>query len=174
MKKLGTDELYAYAGRLLSLRPLTISELRDKLARRAVEPGDLPGVMARLKQAGYLDDRKFAESFASARRDSRGFGKSRVLRDLMARRVAPSLARAAANQAYAGADETAMIESYLERKFRNRDLGRLLQEPKQLAAAFRRLRGAGFSAGNSIRVLKRYSAEAERLEDVESEDSTAP
>ena len=36
-----------------------------------------------------------------------------------------------------------------------------------LASVYRKLRGAGFSSGNSIRVLKRYRAEAERLEEME-------
>jgi len=39
-----------------------------------------------------------------------------------------------------------------------------------LASAFRKLRGAGFSAGNSIRVLKRYAADAERLEEMDEEE----
>jgi hypothetical protein len=37
--------------------------------------------------------------------------------------------------------------------------------------AFRKLHGAGFSTGNSIRVLKRYAAEAERLEEMEDEST---
>ena len=45
--------------------------------------------------------------------------------------------------------------------------GALLQEQKNLASVFRKLRGAGFSTGNSIRVLKCYAAEAERLEEIE-------
>jgi hypothetical protein len=45
------------------------------------------------------------------------------------------------------------------------DLGELLQEDKKLQSVFRRLRYAGFSAGASVRVLKRYAAQADRLED---------
>ena len=58
-----------------------------------------------------------------------------------------------------------MIESFLARKYRGKDLGALLSEEKHLASAFRRLRAAGFSTGNSIRVLKRFAAEADRLEE---------
>ena len=64
-----------------------------------------------------------------------------------------------------------MIEKFLERKFRGKNLGVLLAEQKYLASAFRRLRGAGFSTGNSIRVLKRYAADAERLEDMDAGDT---
>jgi hypothetical protein len=36
-----------------------------------------------------------------------------------------------------------------------------------LASAHRKLRLAGFSSGNAIRVLKRHAAEAEKLEGME-------
>jgi regulatory protein len=94
------------------------------------------------------------------------------MRDLMARRVAPAVAQEAVNAAFEGADEVGMIEQFLARKFRGKDLGALLQEEKNLASAFRKLRLAGFSAGTSIRVLKRYAAEADRLE--EMDDSIDP
>src|SRR5258708_31512577 len=88
------------------------------------------------------------------------------MRDLMARRVAPELARKAAESAYAEADETGMIQRFLERKFRGKDLPSFLREEKNLASAYRRLRTAGFGGANSIEVLKRYAALAERLEDM--------
>ena len=168
-QKLDYDALTAYAARTLAARAHTSSELREKLKRRAMRVADADLVIARLKDAGYLDDKQFAESFASWRRDRAGLGKARVVRDLMARRVAPGLAQKAAATAFQGADETAMIEKFLARKYRGKDLGALLREEKHLAAAFRKLRAAGFSTGNSIRVLKRYAAEAERLEEMEEE-----
>jgi regulatory protein len=99
---------------------LTISELREKLKRRAVEPADVDDVLARLKESGYLNDHRFAESYASWRRDDGGFGKTRVMRDLMARRVAPAVAKQAAETAYKGTDEVAMIEKFLARKYRGK------------------------------------------------------
>jgi regulatory protein len=163
----------AYAARTLGGRAQTSSELREKLKRRASRKEDVDAVISRLKDGGYLNDKRFAESFANWRRDNAGFGKSRVVRDLMSRRVAPALAKQAAETAYGESDETAMIEAFLARKYRGKDLKTLLMEEKYLASAYRRLRGAGFSSGNSIRVLKRYAAEAERLEETEeSEDRT--
>jgi regulatory protein len=98
-------------------------------------------------------------------------GKTRVLRDLMARHVAPAVAKEAVDAAFEGVDETAMIEAFLKRKYRGKDLGVRLREQKELASAFRKLRGAGFSTGNSIRVLKRYAAEADQLEELEEGDA---
>jgi regulatory protein len=168
-KPLDIDGLMAYAARVLTSRAQTISELREKLRRRAAERRDADEVIQRLKAIGYLNDQRFAESFASWRRDNQGLGKTRVVRDLLARRVAPELARKAAEAAYSSADEVEMIQQFLERKYRGKDLGALLQEEKHLASAYRRLRTAGFTAGNSIRVLKGYAAEAERLEEMEEE-----
>jgi regulatory protein len=153
----------------LSARAYTISELKTRLKKRAARAEDIEAVLARLKQAGVVNDRRFAGSFAEWRRENQGLGKSRVLRDLMARRVAPAVAREAVDAAFEGVDETAMIQAFLERKYRGKDLGALLLEQKNLASVFRKLRGAGFSTGNSIRVLKRYAAEAERLEEIDED-----
>lgn len=157
----------AYSARVLSARAQTTAELREKLKRRAAEPAHVDEVLARLKQMGYLNDERFAEGFASWRKDQEGLGKTRVLRDLMARRVAPPVAKKAAEAVFQGSDEIAMIERFLERKYRGKDLGALLGEEKHLAAAYRKLRLAGFSSGNSIKVLKRHAAEAEKLEEME-------
>jgi regulatory protein len=169
-KPLDADGLMAYAARTLSARAQTSSELREKLRRRAARKEDVDGVISRLKDAGYLNDKRFAESFANWRRDNAGFGKTRVMRDLMSRRVAPALAKQAAETAYQESDEIAMIEQFLARKYRGKDLKTMLTEEKHLASVYRRLRAAGFGTGNSIRVLKRYAAEAERLEEMEESE----
>jgi regulatory protein len=169
-KKLDIDGLMNYAARALGGRALSMGELRNRLIPRAAHKDDVAEVISRLKQAGYLNDRRFADSFASSRRENQGVGKARVLSDLMARRVAPAVARQAVEAAYSQADEPLLIERFLERKYRGKNLGELLAEQKYLAAAYRKLRMAGFSSGNSIRVLKRYAAEAERLEEMEPGD----
>ncbi len=143
--------------------------MRNRLKRRAAQPEDVAEVLARLKQAGLMDDRRFADSFANWRRENQGLGKARVVRDLMTRRVAPAVAQKAVDRAYAEVDETGLIENFLSRKYRGKNLGELLREPKNLASAYRKLRVAGFSSGNSIGALKRYAAEADRLEEMEEE-----
>jgi len=168
-KPLDENRLLAFAAQALSARALTVSELREKLKRRAATPSDVDLVLARLKEAGYLNDQRFAESYAGWRRDDGGFGKTRVLRDLMSRRVAPAVAKQAADAAFKETDEVAMIEAFLQRKYRGKDLAALLKEEKHLASAYRKLRTSGFSTANSIKVLKRYADQAELLEDTENE-----
>jgi|SRR5215471_505955 len=172
-KPLEREALMDYAARALSARAQSLNELRNRLKKKAASAEDLEDVLRRLKEAGMVNDRQFAGSFANWRKENQGFGKTRVVRDLMARRVAPAVAREAVEKAYAGADETAMVEDFLARKYRGKDLKALLQEEKHLASAFRKLRGAGFSAGVAIRVLKRYAAEADRLEEMDEPESAA-
>lgn len=164
-KRLDAAELLDFALRSLSSRAMSIGELRTKLTRRATHPEDVTEVMSKLKQVGYLNDRTFADSFATARLASQGFGKARVLRDLRQRQVPPNVAEKAVEQAYQDSDETELILKFLGRKYRNRPLATLLKEPKELASAYRKLRLAGFSSAASIRVLKNYAAEADLLED---------
>jgi len=75
---------------------------------------------------------------------------------------------------YCETDETEMIQAFLERKYRNTSLPKFLADDKNLAAAFRRLRYAGFSAGNSIRVLRRHARNEEALDSLESSELPEP
>jgi regulatory protein len=158
-RRLAAEALWGYALRVLGGRACSIGELREKLLRRAERAEDVPGLLARLKEYGYLNDQRFAESYSTARLENQGLGKARVLADLRKRRVAPAVAEKAVREAYRDADETTLIEEYLRRKYRNTELAARLAEPKHLAAAYRRLRMAGFSSGNSLRVLKRLAKE---------------
>lgn len=167
--------LWQFALRTLSGRAHSISELREKLRRRAERIEDVEPILSRLKEHGYLDDRRFADNYAAARLQNQGFGKTRVLRDLRLRRVVPKVAEQAVQQAYSDTDEFELIEKFLQRKYRKVSLPAFLAEPKNLASAYRRLRSAGFSSGNSIRVLKDYAAQAELLESLEaSEEQEEP
>jgi regulatory protein len=166
-KKLDSGKLLDHALRLLSGRAHSLGELREKLKRRAEKAEDIDGVMLKLKEAGYLNDRRFAEGFASARLANQGLGRMRVLRDLRQKLVAPKLAEQVVEQTFRETDETQLVEAWLERKYRGKPLSTLLADQKKLASVFQRLRYAGFSAAVSIRVLKRYAVEAEQLEGVE-------
>jgi len=161
---LDANALWSFALKVLGGRALSTAELKEKLRKRAEDPSEIDGVVARLKEYGYLNDPAFAESYSTARRDNQGFGKARVLRDLRQRRIAPAVAEKAVEQSFGGTDETALIEQFLERKYRKIALVEYLQEDKHLASAYRRLQYAGYSSGASIRVLKRYAARAEELE----------
>ena len=161
----------AYAAQALSARAQSVSELRTKLRRKAAHKEDVDDVLAYLKESGYADDKRFADAFAGWRRENQGLGKARVVRDLMAKRVSPQVAQAAVEAAYKDTDEVTLIEGFLARKYRGKNLKTLLAEPKHLASAYRKLRVAGFGSATSIRVLKRYASTGE---DIDENDAEAP
>ncbi len=166
-KKLNADELWSYALRVLGDRAHSTYELRKKLQRRAESSSDVPAVMSKLKEYGLADDGKFSEVFAASRLANQGFGRFRVLRELRAKQVAPGIADKAVADAFAETDEHALAQQFLARKYRGKDLASFLKEEKNLAAAYRRLRTAGFSSNTSFSVLKRYRGGIEEWEEGE-------
>jgi regulatory protein len=154
--KLDANGLWDYALRVLARRPHSVSELKTKLGRRAQSPADLTQTLAKLREYGLTNDRKFSEAFASARLQNQGYGRFRVLRDLRARRVAPEVAEDAVSKTFKETDELELIGQYLDRKYRGRNLPEMLQDENTLASIYRRLRLAGFSSSNTLTVLRRY------------------
>ncbi|MBV9746468.1 MAG: RecX family transcriptional regulator [Acidobacteriia bacterium] len=168
-RTLDDGALWAYALRLLSGRAHSQGELREKLRRRAERGAVVDELLARLKEYGYLDDRKFAETFAAARLANEKLGKGRVVRDLRQRRVAPGLAEQTVRQVYQDVNEEALIEDWIRRKYRLASREDLFQQDKDLAAAYRRLLRAGFRSGEILRVLRRFARNPELLDSFEGD-----
>jgi len=167
VRRLTAEALWNYALKTLSGRALSIGELRERLQRRAERAGDVDDILSRLKDLGYLDDRRFAEGYATARLSNEGFGKMRVLRDLRQHRVAPKLADQTVKKVYEDVDEEALIEEWVRKKYRLASREGLFQEDKDLAAAYRRLLRAGFRTGEIVKVLKRFARNPELLDSFE-------
>ena len=166
-RRLDADGLWEYALKSLGARAHSVGELREKLRRRAERAGDIDGVLARLKEHQYLDDRRYAESFASARLANEKLGRTRVIRELRARRVAPAVAERTVGKVYQGVEETALIEEWIRRKYRTAPREGLFQDRKDLAAAYRRLARAGFRTGEILKVLKRFAKDPDLLDGFE-------
>jgi regulatory protein len=164
---LDRDRLLDYALKVLGGRAHSSGELREKLRRRAAVEGDADEVLSHLKQLGYLDDRRFAETFASLRLANDKLGRTRVLQDLRSRRVAPSLAESSVKKVYQDVNEESLIETWIRRKYRTAQRDGLFADDKEMAAAYRRLARAGFRSGDIIRVLKRFARNPELLDDFE-------
>jgi regulatory protein len=166
-KLLDAEALWSYALKALAGRAHSTGELREKLRRRAARAGDVDDVLARLKQDGYLDDRRFAENFASARLANDRFGRGRVIQDLRQRRVAPALAEKTVRAVYEDVDEQKLIEEWIRRKYRQAPREGLFEEEKDLAQAYRRLLRAGFRTDEILRALKKFAKNPDLLDGFE-------
>jgi regulatory protein len=161
-QRLSAEPLWEFAVRSLAARAQSTSEIRRKLTQKAENPADVDAAVARLRDCGYLNDRRFAESFAGARLENQGFGRTRVLRELRERKLSSAIAEGAVAQAYQGVDETGLLAAYIRRRIRTPISGQ-----KELASAYRKLIRAGFRSGDAIRALKSAAAEPAALDGFE-------
>jgi len=171
-RRLDSDGLWNYALRALGGRAHSMGELREKLRRRAERVEDVEETIGRLKESGYLNDERFAEGYAAARLSNDRLGRTRVLRDLRGRRVAPGLAEKTVGEVYRDVDEPALIEEWVRKKYRLAPREGLFQEDKDMASAYRRLLRAGFRSGEIVRVLKKFARNPELLDQWEPPEET--
>lgn len=160
-KLLAEPELYTYAVKALAARARSVAETRRLLERRAQRPEDVRAVLVRLKDHGYLNDDRFAQSFASARLENQRLGRVRVIRDLRARLVAPEVAARAARKTYEAVDEGDLLRKHLARRLRRTGPP---QSPQKVVSLYRALRRAGFSHDAVVLELRRLKADPELLD----------
>ncbi|HHV61832.1 MAG TPA: regulatory protein RecX [Firmicutes bacterium] len=98
-------EAMEYALRLLEFRARTRKELEERLSRRGFAREDVLDVVSRLERLGYINDEKFVREWARARVDTRGFGRLRIRRELLAKGIARDVVDAGVEDIFAGVNE---------------------------------------------------------------------
>jgi regulatory protein len=167
-RPLDGEALWTYALKLLGARARSTGEMREKLARRAERAMDVETVIARLKDAGYLNDHRFAEAFAAARLANDRLGRARVIQDLRQRRIAPALAAETVRAVYQNVADQALIEDWIRHKYRQTPREGLFADRKDLAAAYRRMQHAGFPSAEILRALQRFAKNPDLLDGFEA------
>jgi regulatory protein len=166
-KEAPPDPLTA-ALRLLARRPYSLAEMRRALEKKYPDSNQVRKALARLRELHYLDDKKFAEHYASSLVRHRAFGRQRLRRELKAklvdyRQIEPALA-----QAFEETSERDLLEHTLEKKLRTL---RLPLTPAKLAALCQSLRRRGFGGEDIMKAvrarpeLKPIAEDAELVED---------
>ena len=135
--------------RLLSFRPRSESELRQRLAMKKLPAEAIDAVVEDLRREKMLNDEQFAKLYALSRIQSRTFGKDRVKRELVRRGLSTADVEGAM-QSIADIDEYSVAEEMAKRKLAT--LKNVSQEARK-----RRLHGAllrrGFSSAVIYKVL---------------------
>jgi regulatory protein len=149
--KQGAPDPYAAALRMLARRAHSVAELRRALERRFPEHPGIREAIARLRQLGYLDDRKFAEQYASSLARHRGLGRYRVRRELKAKLVDYRHIEPALQQAYEETNERELLERVLEKKVRTL---RLPVTPSRLSSLCQSLLRRGFRADDIMKAIR--------------------
>jgi regulatory protein len=115
----------------------------------------------RLVTAGYLDDRKFCESFIQSRLQHKAQGRARIAQELRTRGLNPKLVREELEKAYPAEAELDPLHQALERKFRS------LAPPmdaKKLSKLYNHLLRRGFPS-EAIRLALRRRLKMETYPD---------
>ena len=103
---------------MLARRPYSVAELRRALERKFPENPAIRDAIARLRELRYLDDRKFAEQYASSLARNRAFGRYRVRRELKSKLVDYKHIEPAVARAYEETDEGSLLAKVIEKKVR--------------------------------------------------------
>lgn len=119
--------------KLLTIKPRSVAELRERLLRgKNTNPGIVDTVISRLREYGYLNDERFAFSYASLKVKQRPVGRRRVKRDLKLKKVENSVAEEALELVYAETPEEQLIDQAIEKRIRLRGRPQTRIEAKKL------------------------------------------
>lgn len=145
-----TDPLSA-ALRLLARRPHAAAEIRRTLTKKFTNESEIDSAVARLRELGYLDDRKFARQYASYLARHRGFGRERIRLELKARLVDYRAIDEALDQAFDEVPERDRLERALEKKLRTVHLPLTRRKFYAVAQSLARL---GFRSDDIMSVMR--------------------
>jgi regulatory protein len=121
------------------------------LEKRYGEGEEVREALARLRQLGYLDDRKFALQYASFLARHRGFGRERIRRELKARLVDYRAIDPALEQAFQETNERDLLERALEKKLRGI---RLPLTPRKFYSLCQSLMRLGFRSDDIMKTMR--------------------
>jgi regulatory protein len=121
------------AVKLLAAKPRSVAELRERLLRsKGADAAVVETVISRLREYGYLDDERFAFSYASLKVKQRPVGRRRLERDLKLKKVENTVANEALELVYAETSEEQLIDRAIAKRLRIRGRPRNRAEAKSL------------------------------------------
>jgi regulatory protein len=150
----------AVALRMLSRRPVSEGELLRRLSEKGFGRIEAEAALARLRELGLADDRKLCEGLVRVYRESRRYGRAKILAALRRRLVPPDIIEDVVRGMSGGGEEAEAAAAALARKFREG----IPPGREGAAKAFRFLAGRGFSLETCRRALGRNLTENEPSE----------
>jgi regulatory protein len=127
------EHVFQRAAKLLAAKQRSVAELRERLlAGRGATKANVEEVIARLREYGYLDDAKFAQSYASLRLRERPLGRRRLQRDLWLKKVDKQTAEVALDEVFEATPEEELIDRAIAKRIRLRGKPKTRDEAKKL------------------------------------------
>jgi len=127
------ERVFQRAAKLLAAKQRSIEELRERLLEgRGATPEIVELVIERLREYGYLDDERFAHSYASLRVQQRPIGRQRLQRDLRLKKIDQTTADKALDDVFANTPEEDLIDRAIAKRIRLRGRPKTREETKKL------------------------------------------
>ena len=127
------ERLFQRAAKLLAAKQRSVEELRERLlAGGGANPDLVETVIERLREYGYLDDERFAQSYASLRIQQRPIGRQRLQRDLHLKKIDKQTVDTALDQVFEQTPEADLIDHAIARRIRLRGRPKTREEAKKL------------------------------------------
>jgi regulatory protein len=120
------------AAKLLAAKARSVAELRERLLERCSDKAVVELVIARLREYGYLDDERYAVSYASSKVRQSPLGRRRLEQSLAMKKVDRSVADEALNLVFAETPEEVLIDRAIEKRVRLRGRPKTRAEAKSL------------------------------------------
>ena len=119
--------------KLLAAKPRSVGELRERLLRgKNTNEEVVETVISRLREYGYLDDERFAFSYASYKVKQRPIGRRRLERDLKFRKIDNAVAGEALEMVFTETPEEQLIDQAIAKRLRIRGKPKNRVEAKSL------------------------------------------
>jgi len=132
--------------RVLALRDHSEAELRRKLKEKGYEEQGIGESVARLKELGYLDDLRFARSFAaSAVRNGRGYG-ARLKLELLRRGVEAGIVSGVLAEVSEEFSERELLAELVSRRYAGFDPATATDKEKRKVVGYLQRKGFSLSA----------------------------
>lgn len=127
------DKLMARALKLLSLKPRTVADMRQRLREKASgKEAVVQRVIDRLRELNYLNDEQFAADYSRSRLQLKPLGRRRLARELTQKKVPQPIIEAILDQVYQTSDEDLLIDRAIRKRLRRRGHPRTPQQAKNL------------------------------------------
>ncbi|MFN2530252.1 MAG: regulatory protein RecX [Pyrinomonadaceae bacterium] len=120
-EKLTPEEIrrqtFERAANLLAAKSRSVQELRENLSSRGNKAAT-EAVIKRLLEYGYLDDQRYALTYASSRVKQRPVGRRRLERELKLKKIDSSVADEALEHVYQETSEEELIDRAIKKRVR--------------------------------------------------------
>lgn len=127
------ERVFQRAAKLLAAKQRSVEELRERLLEgRGATKANVEEVIARLREYGYLDDAKFAQSYASLRLRERPIGRRRLQRDLWLKKVDKQTIETALDEVFESIPEEDLIDRVIAKRIRLRGKPRTREDARKL------------------------------------------